>query len=494
MRIAPLTRARPKPFALLTPKKYGLRVETLDGSYNYTTRRAVEYGLEKLAKVACYVTRNVERMREVTDSRDWTLDTWGDRPASITHHVTRMKVVSLRGTLDDSSDPFGDLARVLAWLDEHGVAPGGLSAMSWNLWRSSLSRELSLGADPNLGSSSFYGGRQSIPHTGSFYEQKLVDMNAAYPSTMAARPMAQSLIEVSHETYLDPEVSGLARATVVVPTTLPYSPLPTRLGPEAIQFQSGPLNGVWPWGELAFARDHGCDVVVRQAWAPTRELDLFTNWWVIGQEGRRLPGASSRLAKAILNCLWGQYAMEARLRRQVTWTNAHGTTWITREIDSHPLPHRYLRFLASEITSRVRVALHTALFEVSVGDLIASHIDTDGFIIARRAPRPSNYGKGFGQFRIKEQMAEVQIQAPQLYRFTRHVEPDWSAERNKLSGRPWHYVASGMTAIEASELFRRGRRRTTIDYLGQPDATLPDGESLRWRENEEWVRELGAIR
>jgi hypothetical protein len=481
---------------LLTPKRRELLVDSLDGSRHYRSAAAVQYGLQKLAdaKVVCYVTANVERMKDTTGAQDWTLDTWGNRPASITHHLSGLKIMSLRGTLDDSRDPFSDLVMVLDWLNEFGVAPGGLSAMSWNLWRSSLVKEVSIGADPELGAASFFGGRQSIDRPGVYYDQKSLDMKAAYATLMAARPIAAGLMEVDKSTYLDPTCAGLARATVIVPTTLPYPPLPTRLGPEAIQFQSGALNGIWPWDELAFADEHGCDVIVRQCWAPTRELDIFTNWWLLGQEGRELPGAAARLVKSILNCLWGQYAMEARTRTQVTWTNASGTQWVTRELGSHPLPHRYLRHVAAEITSRVRVELHRALYDASAKGHRATHIDTDGFLIHSRSPVPRNYGNDYGQFRCKERITELDVRAPQLYRFKRRREPDWDKERNADPGRPWHYVAAGMTLTEASEHFRRGRHRTTIDFLGQPDATLPDSQSFHWRENEEWANEARLLR
>ena len=161
------------------------------------------------------------------------MSTWRGRETRIRHEPTGLTVTSLRGTLDASIDPYGDLAAVLTWLDGYGVTPASLSSMSWNLLRASLSSEVVVGASRRLGSSAFFGPRQEITEPRRYTNLQLADIKAAYATAMSSRPVALSLHEVSPTTVLDPDVPGIARAFVSVPDDLLYPPLPVRVSPEA---------------------------------------------------------------------------------------------------------------------------------------------------------------------------------------------------------------------------------------------------------------------
>ena len=487
---------RPRPYALITPGYREMRVETMSGESLFRGKRSIECALEKLRGHVCYVTSAIERMKHTTGARDWTMNTWHGRETAITHHGTNVSVSSLRGTLDQSDHPFRDLTFVFDWLEGYGVAPSGLSAMSWNLFRASLRQETVIGADPELGRSAFFGGRKGINHPGSYFNQRLVDKIAAYPTAMSRMPVALSLHEVSVSTYLDPTVAGLARATVVVPSDLPYPPMPTRVGPEAIQFQWGPVNGVWPWVELAHAVELGCDVVIRECWAPAREAELFGPWWLMAQGGRDLPGFAPRMAKALHNCLWGQFAMDEHGRAEVSWGDDAGRETYVKDIDSKPIPHKWLRHVAAEVTGRVRNDLSRALYETGGTGIRATHLDTDGIIVPDHAPLPSNMGEAFGDFKVKEEMAELQVKAPQFYRFKRDYEPGLANIDNPTGrGRTWHYVASGMNEMQAAEVFRRRTNfATKISFLSAPDMVLPDGLSFDFDANEQLAHDARMIR
>ena len=70
-----------------------------------------------------------------------------------------------------------------------------------------------------------------------------------------------------------------------------------------------------------------------------------------------------------------------------------------------------------------------------------------------------------------ERMAKVDIRAPQLYRYT-------CGRGCGVAHAKWHYVASGLTASQAPEFFRReGHRGTTISYLAQFDQVLSPAHS-----------------
>jgi hypothetical protein len=485
VKLTPLRRTTPKPYALLTPGHRELLVETVHGASLARGKRDVQALLEKLSPFTCYVNSGLERLKHTTGATSWTMNTWHGRETSMTHDGSGVSVTSLRGTLSDSDEPFADLERFMRWLTQYGVNPSGLSSMSWNLLRSSLSSTVTIGADPEITSPAFFGGRQGIDRPGNFFDQQLIDKVAAYPTAMSERPVALSLHEVGADTYLDPTVAGLAQATVVVPLDVPYPPLPVRVGPEAIQFQWGPLNGTWSWMELHHAAQIGCDVVVHRCWAPAREADLFYNWFTMVKEGRGLEGQSSRLAKALANCLWGQFAMLGNDRAQVRWSDERGDLYYVTEQESRHLPHEWTRHVAAEVTARVRNDLSHALYEIVAQKptMKAAHIDTDGLIISSTDPLPKNMGSDFGQFKVKERMIELDVVAPQFYRFKRPHDPIW------------HYVASGMNEGQAADTFRhKSHTATRISFMGNPDMVLPDGFSFDWTTNERLYHEARMLR
>ena len=50
------------------------------------------------------------------------------------HVPSGAKVTSLRGTLEGAADLYGELTKVLAWLDEYQVTPGSIGSMAWRLF------------------------------------------------------------------------------------------------------------------------------------------------------------------------------------------------------------------------------------------------------------------------------------------------------------------------------------------------------------------------
>ena len=168
MKISPLHPTRPKPVALLLPGNRELSVETVWGHSVYRGKRDVERALMKLSDFVCYVAVGIERMKYTTGASSWTMSTWHGRETRMKHEPSGTTVTSLRGTLEYSTDPFGDLMTALNWLAEFNVNPGGVSAMSWNLLRASLTDTITLGVDPSLASPAFFGCRQGIDLPGSW--------------------------------------------------------------------------------------------------------------------------------------------------------------------------------------------------------------------------------------------------------------------------------------------------------------------------------------
>ena len=470
MKVGPLKRSKVRPVAYLRPGHRVLEVTTVDGRYRATGGRDVAQLLGKLAGFVCYADSGLARFRYCTPATEWTLATWRGRETRMRHNASGVEVTSLRGTLDGSPDPMSDLLTCLHWIHGYGVAPGSLSSMSWNLWRASLAGELVLGFDPEVGRAALYGGRQEVREARTYSHMAAVDIRAAYPHAMAqAGEYALSLREVSPSTALDPSMSGLAEATVIVPTDAPHAPLPVRVAPSVIQFQWGTMRGTWPWCELVAAQLLGAEVRVERSWAPQRTADLFGSWYPMAAEGRALGGHAGRLAKAISNSLWGQFGMIGDDRGEVRWADAGGQHPYHLGLDDRNMPHAWTAHIAAETTGRVRARIAEEALQLA--QYAPVHIDTDGIIVRKSAPLPSPTGDAPGEWRVKDRMPKVDIRAPQLYRYT-------CGKGCGVSHAKWHHVASGMSAGVAPEYFRKHDHLTTrISYLATFDKVLPPGHS-----------------
>jgi hypothetical protein len=399
----------------------------------------------------------------------------------MTHIPTGVKVTSLQSSLLDAADPFEALTQCLTWLRQFGIAPGSISAMSWKLLRASLSQPVVLGFDPDVSARAFFGGRQEIAAPDIYKHFKSLDIKAAYPTAMAAHPIALSLRSVSTTTALDPTVAGLAEATVYVPDTLDHAPLPVRITDQAIQFQYHELEGVWTWRELAAAKSLGCDVTVTKCWAPRVEYDLFGTWWEMAQEGRSLGGGGDQLAKAVANATWGQFSMRGDERGETYWSDDKGKLPYTIELEARRLPHVYGLHVAAEITSRVRT--QTLLEGLYGAQGFVAHVDTDGIIITDNATLPANSGDDFGQWRVKENIVRLDVRAPQFYRYTK---PDDETK--------WYYVASGQSHDQAVATFSRNPDKVTkISFLSRNDICLAPGSSRDTGELETQLAELRKV-
>ena len=262
----------------------------------------------------------------------------------------------------------------------------------------------------------------------------------------------------------------MAEATVLVPADMPYAPLPMRLGPEMITFPTGSVRGIWPWCELAAARDLGCEVRVHRSWAPMVEADPFLRWWDWGQEGRALGAGAGRLAKALLNSTWGLFAMAGDDRSVVRWSDDVGDRSVT--VALKPLvkmPQRRTAHIAAETAARVRARMLTeALYG---GGAPPVHIDTDGMIVRASSPHPEPYGDEPGQWRVKKLMREVEIRAPQCFR-DKCAKPC-----PECTGGEWHYTTAGMGPEAARGVFDRLGAGTSFGIMGL-DYVLPTRNTL----------------
>ena len=453
MKLEPLKKYSPRPWAILRPFHRALIVQDSTGEKTYEGRRNVEQALADLSGHVLYCLDSLEPLIHTTGALSWTMHLWKGHATRATHIPTKTSVVSLRGILSEET-AYDDLERCLSWLRSYGVSPASVPAMAWNLFRASLSRSYSCGFDPETGRAAFYGGRQEITATGTFQNMVAIDIKSAYPAAMA-RPegYALSLREVDWSTELDPHAAGIAEAGVNVPQWFPYALLPIRIGRDVISFQKGYVEGFWPWCELAAAARLGAVVTVIRSWAPARQADLFGPWWPLAEEGRALPGGAGQLAKAISNSTWGQFGMVADEKARRQYADDYGHTWLDVELPEHELPHSWTAHIAAETTGRVRAQMLDALAVTS-----PVHIDTDGLLVAAGTDIPGPQTGAPGEWRVKTEMHTLQIRGPQLYRWTC---PKCGAGHEC---GPWHYTTSGIPAEESAAFFERDAQQINIKH------------------------------
>jgi hypothetical protein len=465
VKITPLTTYTPKAHALLMPAgSRQLTVETEWGSKNYEGRRAIENILTKLKPFTCYTPSSLSQLRHTTGATQWVLSTWRGRDIKMTHTPSGTVVTSLQSTLIDAESPFAALTECLHWLADFAISPSSISSMAWKLLRASMGESIQIGFDPVISEAAFFGSRQEIWQPDRYRDCVAIDIKAAYPTAMASRPIALSLRKVSNDTTIDPEVSGLARCEVYVPLSLAHAPLPVRVSDNAIQFQYHRLSGVWPWVEVHAAQKLGCTVQITECYAPRKTFDLFGPWWLMAQSGRDLSPSAAQLAKAIANSAWGQFAMRGNDRGEVAWADDKGDQPFSTAVPGRNMPHAWTLHVAAEVTARVRTQL---LMEgLYAARSLVIHADTDGLIVQNDLRPLPNSGNNFGQWRVKNVMHQVDLRAPQMYRYSEAGTPDI-----------WHYVAAGMSHPQAVMAFNRHPDTYTRIAFLTGDVVLPSGRS-----------------
>lgn len=455
MQIKPLGRTVLKPPVLLVPKWRELIAYTEDGVLKAKGANQCFNLFQRLEGCTLYVANSLRDLLQTTGSKCWQAEMWKDHVTSMSLDGTKVKVHSLRRILDlqeGDEEKFESLLELMKWLNSQRVPPGSISAMAWSLWRSTLETPLNISFDGDIGREAFFGGRQeSVP--GVYRDMVALDISSAYPYEMAKTPYAARLRPVSKRTHIDPNQAGLVVARVQINPNLPHSPLPIRLTEEVIQWKKGELEGSWTWREIHAAQTLGCKVEILRNYAPLEEVEPFTNWWNVVREGRSaLSAPGAKLVKALSNSLWGMFAMNGDSRGLVRWTDEFGYEQESVPRKNRRMPQANTAHIAAETTSRVRVRM---LIEGLYGgqDLTPNfpvHIDTDGIIMP--ASSLGNFtqnmvGNQSGQWRVKQQIAKLEVKGTQLYRFT--------CDSKCLQNHGWHYVAAGMTSKAAQNFFEK---------------------------------------
>jgi hypothetical protein len=457
---------RPNPVALLTPGPGVLRVETEQGTQTYAGT-AVPGALAHLAeqKVAAYCDASLLRLVETTPTAaGWEGHAWHMALSSM--RFGKLRIRPLRGALFGAADPFGELVRYLDWLGDYNISPASIPVMGWNLFALTLARPLGFVGPPTAADAALYGGRQWA-RPGRYRHAVQYDMAAAYPAAMTGEPIPTALHKIRVPFPVDEALGGLARATVVVPPGLDFSPLPFR-PPEAqgmvvIYPRDLTIEGTWTCRDLSTAEAYGCEVTVHDGWIPMTWAQPFGEWWRLIREGRALGAEAGQLAKQTGNLLWGTFAM----RGEPTvwhWPDGPKGAKLKSAAAHRDLPHRKGRFVAADITARVRASLHSGWSQLTAQGFEPFHVDTDGILVDGAAPVPSPDGDGPGLWRPKTTMRSLEVRAPQVWRYT-------CGEGCGVTHPRWHYKVAGRPVEMAEQWWRTevGKRRfsVTVEIRGE---------------------------
>ena len=480
MLVKPLSTQKQRPYALIVPGYRMMDVHLSTGDIlEARGAKRCESLFTRLARegFVCYTNSKMADLRHTTGALHWRADIWRGQPTRMHLDGIKLSVSSLRGVLENASDPMAELEGAMRFLSDQGIRPASLSSMAWSLWRSTLSHPFQANFQAKVGKAALYGGRQSA-RPNDYRDHVQVDIQGAYPYAMQSSPYAASLMEVATSTRLDPDLPGIAQAVVYVPGDLSIPPLPRRIDRSIIRWDHGELEGTWTWRELCAARDSGAQVTVTRCWSPSTLCQPFEAWYDLQNEGRSLSRGSGVL-KALSTSLWGMFGMTPDDTGSVRWLDEAGEHPVIVPKPIRKTPHEGLAHIAAETSSRVRCRIYN---EALTGRSEPAHVDTDGVIIPLGSPLPSNMGEGLGQWRVKSSMVSVQVRGPQVYRYMCD---------KSIGGAPctlWHYCTAGVSAHLAPRLFSGHSTSLHVsvvdrDYVLPTVDTSSPSEAYRWAES-----------
>lgn len=154
-------------------------------------------------------------------------------------------------------------------------------------------------------SQSYYGGISQVYKTRG-ESLHYYDVNSLYPWAMT-QDMPYEYLTISHKTKLK-DAFGFIYASIYVPESLKYKPLPIRLENDTIATPSGHIQGVYFSEELKYAESIGCTVIVHRSYLFSRKR-IFNDYVKdVYSEKKVATGSDRFFIKLLLNGLYGFFA------------------------------------------------------------------------------------------------------------------------------------------------------------------------------------------
>jgi hypothetical protein len=252
------------------------------------------------------------------------------------------------------------------------------------------------------------------------------DIKAAYPSALSSAPVPLTYHKVNPDTWRQ-YPDGFSRATAFIPYDSPFPhPLPIHLKPNNTHkrktWGTGAFSGWWSHRDMLAADDIGAIVRVEETWAPQTVTETFMadEWQAMRHQLRTLPGPAAALGKSADNALWGMFAYNAIDKRGIRWSTRDGDpTKVTYTSSGVSFRKVHGFSIALTATARVRETLYKGITQTG-----AIYCDTDG-IIAPKGLQPTPYLGDEGSWVVKHLYPDLEIKAPQIYRWIHPNDTDW---------------------------------------------------------------------
>jgi hypothetical protein len=264
-------------------------------------------------------------------------------------------------------------------------------------------------------SESYYGGISQVYKT---YGENLYyyDINSLYPWAMT-QDMPYEYKGVAYNPKLE-DTFGFAYASIYVPESLQYKPLPVRID-ESLATPSGHILGVYFTEELKYAKSIGCQITVHRCYQYSKKVIFKKYVEDLYKEKVEAKDSERVFIKLLLNGLYGFFARtdekyvalflpldEAIKQAQIyppyniILMDDDKTALLIRDIEpskeiTEATKHNYYHYLdinnsrtksnraiASAITGYSRIRIHQ--FKNICGDVFYS--DTDSIITSNKIP------------------------------------------------------------------------------------------------------------
>lgn len=447
MILKPLSPRPPRPVAVISRVDRGrIGVEAPEGLGTLADPATV---LPRLADHAIYSVLPWDVLTQAGDRRWWSVRVWNGVAVKANWHggVSRPIAIYLLPRKVTREQVWG----FAALATDTGLRASGLTAFAASTLRASLARPVHVAEGTGrsgglgVGHQALHGGRKEA-RPGHYTAMHMIDLEAAYPTAMAAEPIATGLREVPVRNASS-TADGIAEAVVEVPAGLAWGPLPKVLTDNLDCYGWGCWHGFFTLRELRLARELGCDVGLLRVWESRKLSQMFAVW---AQEWLEPLRALGHIGKVVANRLWSTFAITDGTAETLTW-DAEGR--MLHHVDKAVTPaQRAWRessvFVATEIVARVR----ERLFREGLGPATV-FCDTDGVIVPADSPVPAGW-------RVKTPMSTVWVKAAHAY-----------AWRERAAGPVSYRVAGARTREQCRSAWQAG---ADIFSLASPfPAALP---------------------
>lgn len=448
-------------WCLLLPDRQQLTAFIEGGEIRHANRGTEAAALLLWSEDHCCFTTQPKAVMALCDARQFVAKQRRERISEFRFHNGDCKVATLpKFGPDDPYEYAIAFATYCEWLRSLGIR--FTKRIGW----SGLGRQIAKlygipkFEGPRTSRLAFYGGRKQAPYPATFKRTQHFDITAAYLHSLGAFPIPAELKACNRHEWSTSELDGICFADVVVPEEIgEWLPLPSRAEKRIVRhlrFDSGNLQGAWPFSELRMAAEYGCSVEPIKAFAGQRSSDYFGQWFKVMVDGRNLPNGANLFAKQHANLLWSSFATSPTGITYKIYRDefARQPIILKRQEPGKDFSSR-TAFVSAIVSARVRERIYTeVLCPDGNPNLTIVHCDTDGVISGSNSGLPSalrNLGIQPGLWRKTKEFPLVDIRSPNSYRY---ICNDCGFNHAR-----WHYVCAGASSPElAKKLFKESAK------------------------------------